>query len=142
VDQNAGISAKAVPIEELPLSDFLQVLDLNVTAAFMCTQHAVRQFKKQNPPGGRIVNNGSIAAHTPRPHSAPYTLTKHALTGLTKSTALDGRNFDITCTQIDIGASLVRHRLFCTEQRLQAMPTLSSRPIRLKGRAPCKRMEP
>ena len=97
------MSAKQVPIEELSLQDFLAVLNLNVTATFMCTQHAVRQFKAQNPPGGRIVNNGSIAAHTPRPHSAPYTLTKHAVLGLTKSTALDGRNFDITCTQLDIG---------------------------------------
>ena len=80
------------------------MLSINVTAAFICTQFAVRQFKSQSPPGGRIVNNGSLAATTPRPNSAPYTLTKHAITGLTKSTALDGRAFDITCTQIDIGA--------------------------------------
>ena len=99
------MGAKAIPIEDLPVQDFVNVLNLNVTAAFMCTQLAVRQFKSQNPPGGRIVNNGSISATTPRPNSAPYTLTKHAMTGLTKSTALDGRAFDITCTQIDIGAS-------------------------------------
>ena len=92
-----------MPIEELSFPDWQRVVGVNLTAAFLCTQKAVRMMKAQSPQGGRIINNGSISAHTPRPHSAPYTATKHAITGLTKSVALDGRAFGITCGQIDIG---------------------------------------
>ena len=100
---NAGIGAPAVPMEELTYEQWKAVLDVNLTGAFLCTQRAFKLMKSQTPRGGRIINNGSVSAHTPRPHSAPYTATKHAVTGLTKSTALDGRPFDIACGQIDIG---------------------------------------
>ena len=100
---NAGISAPAVPLEEVTPEQWRAVVDVNLSGAFFCTQHAMRLMKAQRPRGGRIINNGSISAHTPRPNSAPYTATKHAITGLTKSTALDGRPFDIACGQIDIG---------------------------------------
>jgi NAD(P)-dependent dehydrogenase (short-subunit alcohol dehydrogenase family) len=100
---NAGISAPAVPLEELDLAQLRAVIDTNLLGAFLCTQHAIRIMKAQSPRGGRIVNNGSISAHAPRPNSAPYTATKHAITGLTKSTSLDGRKYDIACGQIDIG---------------------------------------
>jgi NAD(P)-dependent dehydrogenase (short-subunit alcohol dehydrogenase family) len=100
---NAGVGAPAIPLEELSYQQWRMVLDTCVTGAFLCTQHAFRIMKQQQPRGGRIINNGSISAHTPRPNSAPYTAAKHAITGLTKSTALDGRSFDITCGQIDIG---------------------------------------
>jgi len=100
---NAGTGSPAVPIEELSFHEWKRVLDVNLTGAFLCTQEAVRLMKSQNPQGGRIINNGSISAHAPRPNSAPYTSTKHAITGLTKSTALDGRAFNIACGQIDIG---------------------------------------
>jgi NAD(P)-dependent dehydrogenase (short-subunit alcohol dehydrogenase family) len=100
---NAGIGAPPVPIEDLALDDWNAAVETNLTGAFLCTQHAVRLMKRQEPRGGRIVNNGSISAHVPRPNSAPYTATKHAITGLTKSTSLDGRAFDIACGQIDIG---------------------------------------
>jgi NAD(P)-dependent dehydrogenase (short-subunit alcohol dehydrogenase family) len=100
---NAGIGAPGVPLEELELEAWQRVVDTNLTGSFLCTQAAIRIMKAQDPRGGRIINNGSISAHVPRPNSAPYTATKHAITGLTKSTALDGRTFDITCGQIDIG---------------------------------------
>ncbi|MEY4177775.1 MAG: hypothetical protein RLY70_1349 [Planctomycetota bacterium] len=100
---NAGINVPAVPIEELTFEQWRSVVDTNLTGPFLCTQAAVRLMKSQSPPGGRIINNGSVSAHAPRPHSAPYTATKHAITGLTKSTALDGRPFGIACGQIDIG---------------------------------------
>ena len=100
---NAGIGAPAVPLEELTLERWRRVVDTNLTGTFLCSQRAIAMMKRQNPSGGRIINNGSISAHTPRPNSAPYTATKHALTGLTKSIALDGRPFGITCGQIDIG---------------------------------------
>jgi NAD(P)-dependent dehydrogenase (short-subunit alcohol dehydrogenase family) len=100
---NAGIGAPPVPLEELSVEQWRQVVDINLSGAFYCTQEAFRLMKNQNPRGGRIINNGSISAHTPRPNSAPYTATKHAITGLTKATALDGRKFDIACGQIDIG---------------------------------------
>ena len=100
---NAGISARGVPLEELTLEEWRRVVDTNLTGAFLCTQHAFSMMKAQAPRGGRIINNGSISAHTPRPNSAPYTATKHAITGLTKATSLDGRDFDIACGQIDIG---------------------------------------
>ena len=100
---NAGIGAPAVPLEDLSLERWRAVVETNLTGAFLCTQEAFRIMKAQQPPGGRIINNGSISAHTPRPNSAPYTSTKHAMTGLTKSTSLDGRKYDIACSQIDIG---------------------------------------
>ena len=100
---NAGSGGRALPIEDLTFEMWKAVVDTNLTGAFLCTQEAVRMMKAQDPRGGRIINNGSISAHTPRPNSAPYTATKHAITGLTKSTALDGRAFDIACGQIDIG---------------------------------------
>ena len=100
---NAGAGAPAIPLEDLTFEQWRRVVDVNLTGAFLCTQAAFRLMKEQSPRGGRIINNGSISAHTPRPHSAPYTATKHAITGLTKSTALDGRRYDIACGQIDIG---------------------------------------
>jgi NAD(P)-dependent dehydrogenase (short-subunit alcohol dehydrogenase family) len=100
---NAGIGAPAIPLEELTFEQWKAVVDTNLTGVFLCTQAAFRLMKAQTPRGGRIINNGSISAHTPRPRSAPYTATKHAVTGLTKSAALDGRLFDIACGQIDIG---------------------------------------
>ena len=100
---NAGIAARPVPLEELALAEWRAVIDTNLTGAVLCTQEALRLMKRQAPRGGRIINNGSISAHVPRPLSAPYTASKHALLGLTKSTALDGRAFDIACGQIDIG---------------------------------------
>ena len=100
---NAGISGPGVPLEELTIERWRTIVDTNLTGAFLCTQQAFVLMKAQDPRGGRIINNGSISAHVPRPRSAPYTATKHAITGLTKSTALDGRPFDIACGQIDIG---------------------------------------
>lgn len=100
---NAGLGAPAVPLDELSVDDWNRVVSANLTGAFLCSQQAFRIMKAQTPRGGRIINNGSISATTPRPNSAPYTATKHAITGLTKSCALDGRAFDIACGQIDIG---------------------------------------
>ncbi len=100
---NAGIGAPGVPIEELSVDDWQRVVDVNLTGPFLCTREAFALMKRQQPRGGRIINNGSISAYAPRPNSAPYTATKHAITGLTKSTSLDGRRYDIACGQIDIG---------------------------------------
>jgi NAD(P)-dependent dehydrogenase (short-subunit alcohol dehydrogenase family) len=100
---NAGTGAPAVPLEDLPVETLQAVINTNLLGAFLCTQHAIRIMKAQTPRGGRIINNGSISAHAPRPNSAPYTATKHAITGLTKSTSLDGRKYDIACGQVDIG---------------------------------------
>jgi NAD(P)-dependent dehydrogenase (short-subunit alcohol dehydrogenase family) len=100
---NAGINVPAVPLEDLSVEQWRSVIDVNLTGVFLCTQEAFRLMKSQEPRGGRIINNGSISAHAPRPNSAPYTASKHAITGLTKSTALDGRKYDIACGQIDIG---------------------------------------
>ncbi len=100
---NAGTNAPGVPLSDLAFADWQRVIATNVTGVFLCSQAAFRLMKTQSPPGGRIINNGSISAHTPRPHSAPYTASKHAVTGLTKATALDGRPFGIACGQIDIG---------------------------------------
>ncbi|MDE2488729.1 MAG: SDR family oxidoreductase [Alphaproteobacteria bacterium] len=100
---NAGTGAPPVPLEDLPFEAWKRVVDVNLTGAFLCTQAAFRLMKDQDPRGGRIINNGSISAHAPRPRSAAYTATKHAITGLTRSTSLDGRAYDIACGQIDIG---------------------------------------
>ena len=100
---NAGVGAPGVPMEDLTFEQWKNVVDINLTGAFLCTQQAILMMKSQSPRGGRIINNGSISAHAPRPNSAPYTATKHAITGLTKSTSLDGRKYDIACSQIDIG---------------------------------------
>jgi NAD(P)-dependent dehydrogenase (short-subunit alcohol dehydrogenase family) len=100
---NAGIGAPAIPMEDLPFEKWKAVVDTNLTGSFICTQEAIRIMKDQTPRGGRIINNGSISAHAPRPNSVAYTSTKHAMTGLTKSTSLDGRKYDIACGQIDVG---------------------------------------
>ncbi len=100
---NAGVGAPPVGLEELTFEQWRNVVDINLTGVFLCTQQAIKLMKAQSPRGGRIINNGSISAHAPRPNSAPYTSTKHAVTGLTKSTSLDGRQYDIACSQIDIG---------------------------------------
>ena len=103
---NAGGNAPGVPFDELPYDKWQAVVDVNLTGMFLCAQAAFRMMKEQNPRGGRIINNGSISAHVPRPGSAPYTATKHGVTGLTKTIALDGRNFEIVCGQIDIGNAI------------------------------------
>jgi NAD(P)-dependent dehydrogenase (short-subunit alcohol dehydrogenase family) len=100
---NAGVNAPGTPLEDLGVEQWRNVVDINLTGPFLCTQEAFRVMKAQNPRGGRIINNGSISAHAPRPNSAPYTATKHAITGLTKAASLDGRKYDIACGQIDIG---------------------------------------
>jgi NAD(P)-dependent dehydrogenase (short-subunit alcohol dehydrogenase family) len=100
---NAGVGAPGIPLEDLTYEQWKSVVNINLTGAFLCTQEAFRIMKSQEPRGGRIINNGSISAHAPRPNSAPYTATKHGMTGLTKATSLDGRRYDIACGQIDIG---------------------------------------
>jgi len=117
---NAGASAPALPLDELTLGQWRHVLDTNLTGTFLCTQEAVRLMKEQRPRGGRIINNGSISAHSPRPFSAPYTATKHAITGLTKSTSLDGRAYDIACGQIDIGNAATEMTESISQGALQA----------------------
>jgi NAD(P)-dependent dehydrogenase (short-subunit alcohol dehydrogenase family) len=125
---NAGMGAPAVPIEELSFEQWQAVVAVNLTGAFLCTQEAVRQMKAQQPRGGRIINNGSISADRPRPHSAPYTATKHAITGLTKSTILDGRPFDITAGQIDIGNAATEMTERMTKGVLQPSGELAVEP--------------
>jgi NAD(P)-dependent dehydrogenase (short-subunit alcohol dehydrogenase family) len=120
---NAGTGTPPVPIEELTYAQWRRTVDTNLTGAFLCTQEAVRMMKAQDPRGGRIINNGSISAHAPRPHSAPYTATKHAITGLTKSTSLDGRAFDIACGQIDIGNAVSP----MTDRMVTGMPQADGR---------------
>jgi NAD(P)-dependent dehydrogenase (short-subunit alcohol dehydrogenase family) len=125
---NAGMGAPAVPFEDLPLETWRQVVDTNLTGVFLCTQEAFRIMKNQTPRGGRIVNNGSISAHTPRPLSAAYTSTKHAVSGLTKSTSLDGRPFDICCGQIDIGNAATPLTVRMTDGVLQPDGRLMPEP--------------
>src|SRR5271165_6300189 len=115
---NAGISAPGLPLEDLSYEEWKAVVDTNLSGAFLCTQEAFKIMKNQQPRGGRIINNGSIAAHAPRPLSAPYTATKHAITGLTKATSLDGRAYDIACGQIDIGNAATE----MTERMTQGVP--------------------
>jgi NAD(P)-dependent dehydrogenase (short-subunit alcohol dehydrogenase family) len=103
---NAGMSAKGAPIDEIPVDTWRQIVDVNLTGSFLCARAAFGVMRRQKPMGGRIINNGSISAHAPRPGSVPYTTTKHAITGLTRTIALDGRPFDVACGQIDIGNAL------------------------------------
>lgn len=125
---NAGTSAPTVPIEDLTYEQWASVVSTNLTGAFLCTQQAFALMKSQKPRGGRIINNGSISAHSPRPNSAPYTATKHGITGLTKSTALDGRKFDIACGQIDIGNAATRRTVGMTDGVAQANGTIRVEP--------------
>ena len=125
---NAGIGAPAVPLEELNVEKWKSVVDINLTGAFLCTREAFRIMKKQNPGGGRIINNGSISAHVPRPNSAPYTATKHAITGLTRSTSLDGRQHSIVCGQIDIGNAATDMTARMAEGVLQANGSKAAEP--------------
>lgn len=125
---NAGTSAPGVPLEEISFDEWSAIVGANLTGAFLCTQQAFRIMKVQQPRGGRIINNGSISASTPRPNSAPYTATKHAITGLTKSTALDGRNFDIACGQIDIGNAASNMTQKISTGVIQANGTIAAEP--------------
>jgi NAD(P)-dependent dehydrogenase (short-subunit alcohol dehydrogenase family) len=120
---NAGSGAPGVPLDEITFDQWQAIVAANLTGAFLCTQHAFRVMKEQDPRGGRIINNGSISAHVPRPNSAPYTATKHAITGLTRSTALDGRPFDIACGQIDIGNAATD----MTERMTEGVPQADGR---------------
>ena len=126
---NAGTNAPGIPLEDLSLEQWKKVVDTNLTGLFLCTQEAFRMMKDQTPRGGRIVNNGSISAQAPRPNSAPYTATKHAVTGLTKSTALDGRKYDIACGQIDIGNALTEMAARMASGVPQANGTIAVEPL-------------
>ena len=132
---NAGVNVPGVPFEELSLAQWRSVIDTNLTGAFLCAQGAVRLMKTQQPRGGRIINNGSISAHTPRPNAAPYGAAKHAITGLTKSLSLDGRHFDIACGQIDIGnadsplAGKMKHGVPQADGSIAIEPTIDVRHI-------------
>ena len=126
---NAGTGSPPLPLEDLTYAQWKAVVDANLTGAFLCTQGAFRLMKKQDPRGGRIINNGSISAHAPRPNSAPYTSTKHAITGLTKSTALDGRKYDIAAGQIDIGNALTDLAARMTKGVPQAHGAIAVEPV-------------
>jgi NAD(P)-dependent dehydrogenase (short-subunit alcohol dehydrogenase family) len=126
---NAGTGARPVSMEELAPEEWQAVVNVNLSGPFYCTQEAVRLMKTQNPIGGRIINNGSISAHAPRPNSAPYTATKHAITGLTKATALDGRAFNIACGQIDIGNAETPMTARMTKGVPQPNGTLAAEPV-------------
>lgn len=125
---NAGMGTPPVPMEEITFEQWSAIVGANLTGAFLCTQQAFRLMKAQEPRGGRIINNGSISAQTPRPNSAPYTATKHAITGLTKSTALDGRPFDIACGQIDIGNAATDMTSKMASGVMQANGEIASEP--------------
>ncbi|CAM3664399.1 3-oxoacyl-ACP reductase [Rouxiella silvae] len=126
---NAGTNVKEQPIEDQPYEDWLAVINTNLNGAYLCTQAAVRLMKQQTPMGGRIINNGSISAHTPRPYSAAYTASKHAITGLTKSTSLDGRQYNIACGQIDVGNAATDMGNKALSGRLQADFELAQEPV-------------
>lgn len=126
---NAGVSAFKAPFEDLDFDQWQTVVNTNLTGSFLCAQGAYRMMKEQVPQGGRIINNGSISAHSPRPNSAPYTATKHAITGLTKSIALDGRQFNIACGQIDIGNALTELAAPMTQGVLQANGQIAVEPM-------------
>lgn len=126
---NAGISAGGALLEDLSYEQWQAVVETNLTGAFLCTQEAFKIMKSQTPRGGRIINNGSVSAYAPRPNSAPYTATKHAITGLTKSTSLDGRKYDIACGQIDIGNALTEVTVNMTRGVPQANGSLAVEPV-------------
>jgi NAD(P)-dependent dehydrogenase (short-subunit alcohol dehydrogenase family) len=126
---NAGVSAPGIPLEDLTFEQWKTVVDANLTGVFLCTQEAFKIMKSQDPRGGRIINNGSISAHTPRPNSSPYTSTKHAVTGLTKSASLDGRKYDIACGQIDIGNALTEMAARMANGVPQANGTVAPEPL-------------
>jgi NAD(P)-dependent dehydrogenase (short-subunit alcohol dehydrogenase family) len=125
---NAGMGAPAIPLEDLTVEQWKAVVDVNLTGPFLCTQGAFRLMKRQEPRGGRIINNGSISAYAPRPNSAPYTATKHAISGLTRATALDGRPFDIACGQIDIGNAATEMTQRMTDGVAQADGSVRAEP--------------
>jgi|SRR5579875_346206 NAD(P)-dependent dehydrogenase (short-subunit alcohol dehydrogenase family) len=126
---NAGISAPAIPMEDLSYEQWKAVVDVNLTGTFLCTQEAIKIMKSQQPRGGRIINNGSISAHVPRPFSAPYTSTKHGVLGLTKATALDSRQYDIACCELDIGNALTERTERMTRGIIQANGTTAIEPV-------------
>jgi NAD(P)-dependent dehydrogenase (short-subunit alcohol dehydrogenase family) len=126
---NAGIGAPAVGLEELTFEQWKRVVDTNLTGSFLCTQEAIKIMKKQEPRGGRIINNGSVSAQTPRPNSAPYTATKHGVTGLTKSTSLDCRKYDIACSQIDIGNARTELSTIMSQGVPQANGSIAVEPV-------------
>jgi NAD(P)-dependent dehydrogenase (short-subunit alcohol dehydrogenase family) len=126
---NAGVNAPAVPIDELPLEKWFNVINTNVTGVFLCAREAFGLMRRQSPQGGRIINNGSISAHTPRPFTAPYTASKHAVSGITKTLALDGRPFNIVVSQIDIGNALTELSERMTRGVLQANGTTAPEPM-------------
>jgi NAD(P)-dependent dehydrogenase (short-subunit alcohol dehydrogenase family) len=126
---NAGISVKAAPIDEIAVEDWLRLERVNITGMFLCARAAFGLMRRQSPQGGRIINNGSISAHAPRPGSAPYTTSKHAVTGLTKTLALDGRRFDIACGQIDIGNALTDMAVAFTKGVPQADGSVKVEPV-------------
>jgi NAD(P)-dependent dehydrogenase (short-subunit alcohol dehydrogenase family) len=132
---NAGVFGPGGAVDELTIEQWRQIVDTNLTGSFLCASHAVRMMKAQDPRGGRIINNGSISAHSPRPHSAGYTATKHAITGLTKSISLDGREFDIACGQIDIGnaatelTAAISHGAIQADGSVVAEPTFDARYV-------------
>ncbi|GEP11745.1 SDR family oxidoreductase [Methylobacterium gnaphalii] len=126
---NAGIFTPAVPVDEITDADWLSSVNTNLTGAFYCTRAAFRQMRAQSPRGGRIINNGSVSASTPRPNSAPYTATKHAITGLTRATSLDGRPFDIACGQIDIGNAETDMTLTFKDGARQADGSMKPEPV-------------
>ncbi|MBA4212359.1 MAG: 3-oxoacyl-ACP reductase [Polaromonas sp.] len=126
---NAGVNAPAVPMDELSVAQWKDVIDTNVTGVFLCARAAFGLMRRQTPQGGRIINNGSISAHTPRPFSSPYTASKHAVLGLTKTIALDGREFNIVCSQIDIGNALTELSARMTKGVRQANGTLAAEPM-------------
>ena len=129
VFNNAGVNAPGIPLEELSVEQWQSVVDVNLTGAFLCTQHAFRVMKDQSPRGGRIINNGSISAHAPRPNSTPYIATKHAITGLTKCASLDGRKYDIACGQIDIGNAATEMVSRMTKGVPQANGSIAAEPL-------------
>jgi NAD(P)-dependent dehydrogenase (short-subunit alcohol dehydrogenase family) len=126
---NAGVNAPAVPMDELPVETWKNVIDTNVTGVYLCARAAFGLMRRQSPQGGRIINNGSISAHTPRPFTSPYTASKHAVLGLTKSIALDGREFGIVCSQIDIGNALTELSERMTRGVRQANGTMAAEPM-------------
>ncbi len=126
---NAGVSANGIPFEDLAFEKWKNVVDINLTGSFLCTQEAFKMMKDQRPQGGRIINNGSISAHSPRPDSVAYTATKHAITGLTKSTSLDGRKYDIACGQIDIGNALTEMAARMAKGVTQADGSIKVEPL-------------